>query len=92
MKALINLLLSAVFGALVWFVAHSILLPVTDPSDSEGHGPDAGTNEWNHAVQFQTQYYERRVLYSGLIAGALAFAILSIKDARGTTSMQADGE
>lgn len=85
MKVLINLSLSVVFGMLIWVIAHSLLLPVTTASDGEGHGPDAGSAEWNHVILIKTQDNQRRALFSGVIAGALALTVLSVVGMRHKT-------
>jgi hypothetical protein len=38
MKVLRNILLSVVFGTLIWFIAHSLLLPVREAVTAQGMG------------------------------------------------------
>ena len=76
MKIFTSLILSVVFGLLVWFVAHSLLLPVTDAIDSEGHGPDVGSAEWHNSIRHTTEHRQRKVLYLGVGAGTVALIVL----------------
>ena len=82
LKVLRNSLLSVVGGMLIWFFAHSLLLPVTDAGDSEGHGPDVGTVEWNGVIQRRAESYRRDAIDYGVISGMLAFTALTMVSIR----------
>lgn len=40
LKVFARIMLSILFGLLVWFAAHSLVLPVTEVDDGYGHGSD----------------------------------------------------
>lgn len=73
-----NLLLSLVFGMLIWFPGLAMLLPVTEADDGYGHGPDKGTVEWNNAIQRSTEACERIARNAGVISAAAAFMALTV--------------
>lgn len=83
-----NLFLSAVCGTLIWFLAHFMLLPVTDVDDGYGHGPDAGTVEWNNVIQGKTEAYQRKAKENGVIGGVLAFVALTLVSVQGNRCLR----
>jgi hypothetical protein len=61
-----------------WLSTHAALLPVTDVSDGQGHGPDIGTPEWTNAVVHQTQTKKTFSRLTGLSVGILALPVSMI--------------
>jgi hypothetical protein len=77
MKILASLILSVIFGLLIWAAAQSLLLPVTDASDGAGHGPDPGGKEWHYVINRRTENSRRLALYLGAGAGTVMLMVLS---------------
>lgn len=75
MKILLSVILSIVFGLLVWLIAHSLLLPVSDAGGSEGHGPDTGSAEWRGLTERKTEDRQREALSVGVGPGAAALIV-----------------
>lgn len=67
------LLLSVCLGSSSYFLAASFLLPVTDASDGQGHGPEKYSREWERAIAYKTERRQQWIGGIGLGVGALTF-------------------
>lgn len=71
----LTLLLSIALGLSSYGLTLLLLLPVTDASDGEGHGPDRDTPEWHHAIDRQTERRHGWASNLGIGVGAVSLPI-----------------
>lgn len=73
--SVLTLLLSVALGLSSYGLALLLLLPVTDASDGEGHGPDRDTPEWQHAIDRQTERRHGWAGNLGISVGAVSLPV-----------------
>lgn len=68
-----NIIYSLAGGIIVFFLTFLILLPLTDVTDGQGHGPDPGSAEWQRAAKSGTATRKTLSVVVGAITSIIIF-------------------
>lgn len=75
-SSVLSLLFSVALGFSCYGLVLLLLLPVTNATDGQGHGPDRDTQEWQRAVADRTRSSQTLAGNLGFSVGALSLPIL----------------